>query len=120
MSIDKRPNGGYRDRWRELRGGRQQTRQFARKVDAVRFLDGIQGDIAHGLYVDPNGGRTPFQEYAERWRVGQLHSPSTATQSRDVPSGARLPHPWAPAARRNSAQRDPGVGQGTDRGPLPR
>jgi integrase len=80
-SIDKRPNGGYRARWREHPGGPQQTRQFARKVDAVRFLDGIRGDIAHGLYVDPNGGRTPFQEYAERWRAGQLHRPSTATQA---------------------------------------
>ena len=80
-SIDKRPNGGYRARWREHPGGPQQTRQFARKVDAVRFLDGIRGDIAHGLYVDPNGGRTPFQDYAERWRAGQLHRPSTATQA---------------------------------------
>ena len=80
-SIDKRANGGYRARWREHPGGPQQTRQFARKVDAVRFLDGIRGDIAHGLYVDPNGGRTAFQEYAERWRVGQLHRPSTATQT---------------------------------------
>jgi hypothetical protein len=80
-SIDKRPSGGYRARWREYPGGPQRTRQFARKVDAMRFLDGIRGDIAHGLYVDPNGGRTLFQDYAERWRAGQLHRPSTAAQA---------------------------------------
>ena len=39
-SVDKRPGGGYRARWREHAGGPQRTRQFARKADAVRFLDG--------------------------------------------------------------------------------
>jgi hypothetical protein len=31
-SIDKRPNGGYRARWREYPGGPQRTRHFARKA----------------------------------------------------------------------------------------
>jgi len=76
-SIDKRPDGRYLSRWRE---GPQKTRHFDRKGDADRFLDAIRGDIAHGLYVDPAGGRTLFQEYAEQWRVGQVHRPSTVTQ----------------------------------------
>jgi hypothetical protein len=79
-SIDKRPNGRYRARWREFPGGPQESRHFDRKGDADRLLDAIGGDIAHGLYVDPAGGRTLFMEYAEQWRAGQVHRPSTATQ----------------------------------------
>lgn len=77
-SIDKRPGGGYRARWREYPGGPQRTRQFDRKGDAERFLDGIRGDLAHGLYVDPAGARMLFRDVAEAWRVVQVHRPSTA------------------------------------------
>ena len=38
MSIDKRPNGKYRARVREYRGGPERTKQFARKVDASQEL----------------------------------------------------------------------------------
>jgi integrase len=80
-SIDKRPNGRYRTRWREYPGGPQKTRHFDRKADAQQFLDGIRGDLAHGLYVDPAGRRTLFRDYAESWRAGQVHRPSTAAQA---------------------------------------
>jgi integrase len=80
-SIDKRPRGGYRARWREYPGGPQKTRQFARKGDAERFLDTVRGDLARGLYIDPAGGLTLFRDYAEAWRAAQIHRPSTATQA---------------------------------------
>jgi hypothetical protein len=63
-SIDKRPGGSYRARWREYPSGPQKTHQFARKGDAQRFLEGIRGDLARGIYIDPDAGRTPFREYA--------------------------------------------------------
>ena len=77
-SIDKRPDGRYRARWREYPGGPQKTRQFARKGDAQRFLDTVCGDLAHGAYVDPAGGRRMFRDYAEQWRTAQVHRPTTA------------------------------------------
>ena len=80
-SIDKRPNGRYRTRWREYPGGPQKTRHFDRKGDAQQFLDGVRGDLAHGLYIDPAGARTLFRDYAESWRAGQVHRPSTAAQA---------------------------------------
>jgi integrase len=80
-SIDKRSDGRYRARWREYPGGPQRTRQFDRKGDALRFLDGIRGDLAHGQYVDPAGGRLLFRDVAETWRVTQVHRPSTAAQA---------------------------------------
>jgi len=33
-SIDKRPNGKWRARWREYPGGPQRARHFVRKIDA--------------------------------------------------------------------------------------
>jgi integrase len=78
-SIDKRADGRYRARWREYPGGPQRTKHFARKMDAERFLDGVRGDLARGVYIDPDAGNTTFKEYAEAWRTVQVHRASTAT-----------------------------------------
>ena len=79
-SIDRRPNGRWRARWREFPGGPQLTRTFPRKADAERFLDGVRGDLARGTYIDPTAGRLLFRDYAEQWRRGQVHRSSTAVQ----------------------------------------
>ncbi len=79
-SIDRRPDGLYRARWREHPGAPQKTRQFTRKRDAEHFLDSVRGDLAHGPYVDPAGGRTLFRDYAEQWRAARVHRGGTATQ----------------------------------------
>lgn len=80
-SIDKRPDGQYRARWREYPNGPQRSRSFARKAEAQRFLDGIRGDLARGIYLDPADGQIPFRDYAEKWRAGQVHRPNTAAQA---------------------------------------
>lgn len=106
-SIDKRPGGGYRARWREYPGGPQKTRQFARKTEAERFLDGIRGDLARGLYVDPAGGRVLFRDYAEEWRAAQVHRPTTALQTQSylrVHAYPTLGHRPIGAIRRSEIQ----------------
>jgi DNA-binding PadR family transcriptional regulator len=80
-SIHKREDGAYRARWREYPGGPQKTRQFARKGDAQTFLDGVRGDLARGVYIDPAGARVLFRDYAESWRAAQVHRRSTAIQA---------------------------------------
>ena len=75
--IDKRPDGRYRARWREYPGGPQRTRRFTRKADAQRFIDGIAGDPARGVYIDPADGQMLFRDYAEEWRAAQVHRPGT-------------------------------------------
>ena len=80
-SIDKRPDGRYRARWREYPNGPQKTRTFAKKGDAQLFIDGIRGDLARGNYIDPAGGRILFRDYAEQWRAAQIHRPNTAAQA---------------------------------------
>ncbi len=76
-SIDKRPSGKWRARYRERPGGPQRTRQFDRKIDAERWLDGIRGDLARGVYVDPRAGRTRFENFAESWLEAQTFDEST-------------------------------------------
>jgi integrase len=83
-SIDKRPNGQWRARWREFPGGPQKTRQFARKVDAERFLDGIRGDLARGTYVDAKASSVTVAAYARAWMDRQPWRPSTRERTASV------------------------------------
>jgi integrase len=50
-----------------LPDGRQRSRQFARKVDAERFLRQLEHDQIRGTWVDPALGRVTFAEYAIEW-----------------------------------------------------
>jgi integrase len=81
-SIDKRPGGRYRVRWRASpgRGIKEQSRHFVRKVDANRFKTQIEASLLDGSYVDPAAGRVTFDTYAESWRQMQVHRPMTAAQ----------------------------------------
>jgi integrase len=63
MSVDRRPNGTYRVRWREHKGGPQKVRTFNRKADADRFDVEIRHKLLSGTYTDPRGGEIPFGEY---------------------------------------------------------
>ena len=66
-SLDKRPNGTWRARWREYPAGPQRTRTFPRKLDAEQFLVKTMHDLMTGAYIDPTKGRTTVQEFYEVW-----------------------------------------------------
>lgn len=70
-SVDKRPNGRWRARWREYPGGPQRTRTFQRKIDAEQFLDQVRGDLVRGSYIDPDAGRQTFESFADEWAAAQ-------------------------------------------------
>lgn len=70
-SIDKRPNGQWRARWREYPGGPQRAQHFARKVEAERFLDTVRGEMVRGTYVDPDAGKQTFEAFADEWAAAQ-------------------------------------------------
>jgi integrase len=62
--------GRGRPRWRARYrdpAGRERSKSFARKVDAERFLVGMEDAKLRGAYVDPQLGRVGFGEWAERW-----------------------------------------------------
>jgi integrase len=56
----------YRARWRGP-DGRERARTFTRKVDAERFLIGVEDSKLRGAYVDPAAGRIGVADWAERW-----------------------------------------------------
>ncbi len=78
-SVEKRLRDGsttWLARWRDP-DGRQRKRSFPRKVDADRFLTSVEHGMLTGTYVDPAAGKVTFQDYAEQWRAGQVHRPTT-------------------------------------------
>jgi integrase len=64
--------------------GEQRSRQFARKVDAQRFLTTVEADKLRGSYVDPAAGKVTLRRFASEWLERQTFEESTreATESR--------------------------------------
>ena len=83
-SIDRRPGGNYRARWREYPGGPQKTRSFARKVDASRFLTSVEHSQLTGTYVAPEAGLVSLRAYTEvvmarsNWRPSTMRNATVA------------------------------------------
>ena len=75
-SITKRPDGKWRARYRDP-SGKEHAAHRATKAAAQRWLDEQTAAIVTGQYVDPRSGRVTFRQYAEQWRNGQVHRPST-------------------------------------------
>jgi hypothetical protein len=76
-SIDKRPDGQWRARWREYPGGPQRSKHFTRKIDAEQHLVKVQHDLLTGTYVDPSKARITVEEYYEAWKARQPWRQST-------------------------------------------
>lgn len=71
---------GKGDRWRARYfdpNGHDRARAFARKIDAEKFLAGIESDKSRGLYVDPAAGRITLAQYAKTWQAAQVHRRTT-------------------------------------------
>lgn len=79
-SIDKRPNGKWRARYRTHSGGPQRARHFDRKIDAEQFLTRVTSRLLDGSYVDPSAGQIAFGSYATSWQAAQVHRPTTVAQ----------------------------------------
>ena len=79
-SIEKRVRNGQTT-WRahyRTPSGAQRNKTFARKLDAERFLAGVESSKATGSYVDPALAQLTLGEWALRWLTGQAHlKPST-------------------------------------------
>lgn len=78
-NIARRPNGQWRARYRDA-AGREHTKQFARKVDAQRWLSETSQALLTGRYVEPQAGRITLRDYAADWLSRQVHRPTTADQ----------------------------------------
>ncbi|WP_237304912.1 site-specific integrase [Streptomyces qaidamensis] len=79
-SIQKRPNGKWRARYRD-EAGKEHARHFTKKVDAQRWLDEVSASVLTGQYGDPRAGRVTFRAYAEQWRQAKPHRPTTQVKA---------------------------------------
>jgi hypothetical protein len=77
-SIDRRPSGKWRARWREYPGGPQRARHFARKLDAERHLVDVQHRLLSGTYVDPSTSRVTLDAFADIYMARQPWRSATA------------------------------------------
>lgn len=75
-SIQKRPDGRWRARYRDD-AGKEHARHFGRKVDAQGWLDEVTASVVTGTYVAPKAGNITFRAYAEEWRANQVYRPQT-------------------------------------------
>jgi integrase len=81
-SIQKRPNGQWRARYRD-EAGKEHSRHFRRKIDAQQWLDRVTASVVDGSYVDPATARMRVGEWCGQWLVGYgTRRASTVTQAR--------------------------------------
>ena len=76
-SIDRRPHGKWRARWREYPGGPQRTKHFARRVDAEQFLVDVQHRLLSGTYTPPAAGQVTVAAFAHDWLRRRTWAPAT-------------------------------------------
>jgi integrase len=49
---------------------KQHTKRFDRKVDAENWLKNNEGNVVRGQWIDPDGGKELFRDYAQAWLEG--------------------------------------------------
>jgi len=76
MAHVQKRHGRWQARYRGP-DGRERTRTFDRKVDAERWLAGVETEKARGQWVDPKAGRVVFSSWFEEWMTTVTLRPST-------------------------------------------
>lgn len=81
-SIQKRPDGSWRARYRD-HAGKEHSKHFTRKIDGQRWLDEVTATIVTGTYVDPKATQTTLRQWSEVWLRGyENNRSSTVRQAR--------------------------------------
>ena len=81
-SIQKRPDGKYRARYRDP-DGREHAKHFRRKVDAQGWLDDNTAKLVTGMWVPPARQKLTVGEWCDLWLDGYAtRRPSTVRQAR--------------------------------------
>lgn len=76
-SIQKRPDGRWRARYRDDAGA-EHAKHFRRKIDAQRWIDEVTTSVVTGSYVDPKSGRVTLNSFFADWSQRQLWASGTA------------------------------------------
>lgn len=119
-SIQKRPDGRWRARYRDA-AGKEHAKHFTRKIDAQRWVDEVTASVVTGTYVDPNAGKITFSQWFGQWSERQVWAPGTvlaarqaadSTTFRDVPIKAIRPshvQEWIKSMSKPGASRQAGL-----------
>jgi integrase len=75
-SIQKRPDGQWRARFRDPEG-KERARHFPTRARAQGWLDQQTAALVTGTYTSPKAGRVNFEEYANAWQASKVWRPST-------------------------------------------
>lgn len=90
-SIQRRPSGGWRARYRDP-SGREHARHFSRRIDAEHWLDSVRVDLASGVYVSPERGRVTFGDWSTQWLAESVHlKPKTVAGYQSILNRHLLP-----------------------------
>ena len=81
-SVRKLPSGQYQASYWQLAERHIAPMTFPARVDAQRWLSGIETAIQKGDWVDPAGGRMTVAELADKWKESDPSKRST-TRARD-------------------------------------
>jgi len=88
--------------------GRERSKTFPRKIDAEQYKATVASDVARGDYLDPQLGKTPVSEFAERWQATRSHlAQATRDQDRRYLDSLVLPtfgHRAAASIRRSEVE----------------
>ncbi|MCP4306392.1 MAG: site-specific integrase [bacterium] len=94
-SIRPRTTPAGHRRWEVVYRGpdkRQRTKTFKRKTDAQRYANTVEADLLRHDWVDPQRGRQPFREWAERWSATTTHlKPKTRESYESIVRNHLLP-----------------------------
>lgn len=90
--VRRTASGRWQARYRDP-SGRERARNFMRKVDADRFLIGVESDKLRGQWIDPDAARIRLSEVAERWYSTTAPlKPKTRSGYRSLLDSRILPH----------------------------
>ena len=71
----------WQARWRDPAGS-ERAKNFDRKIDAERYLVGLESDKLRGRYADPRLGRTKLRDWVAEWQPTRTNL-GPATRLRD-------------------------------------
>ena len=121
-SIEKRVRDGQTS-WRahyRTPAGAQRNKTFARKVDAERFLAGVESAKVTGTYVDPALAKVTVGEWASAgWTVRPTSSPPRRSRYEGILRKHVQPEMGPGQARQRLPRRRPGMGHRAGEEPLP-
>jgi integrase len=90
-NVARRPDGKWRARYRDP-AGKEHSRHFRRKLDAERWLAGVEIAKSRGEWIDPALSRVTVGAWAKQWLAAQAHlKPTTRNRYSRLLSAQVLP-----------------------------